>query len=150
MANSLKIPKGYSEVVNRRRTDNTMAKSLKIPKGYSEVVNRRRTDNTMANRLKMPKGYSEVVNRRRTDNTMAKSLKIPKGQSEVVNRRRTDNTMAKRKSTKRLTMIYKKLKIEQQKKPTKTGDKLRFGREGSSCSTSGIRRVTLVKPGDKS
>ena len=59
--------------------------------------------------------------------------------------------MAKRKSTKRLTMIYKKLKIEQQQqKPTKTGDKLSFGRVGSSCSTSGIRRVTLVKPGDKS
>ena len=30
MAKSLKIPKRYSEVVNRR-TDDTMAKSLKIP-----------------------------------------------------------------------------------------------------------------------
>jgi len=32
---------GQSEVVNRRKTDNTMAKS--------EAVNRRRTDNTIAN-----------------------------------------------------------------------------------------------------
>jgi hypothetical protein len=29
---SLKMPKGKSEDVNQRRTDNTMAKSLKIPK----------------------------------------------------------------------------------------------------------------------
>ena len=44
----LKISKGSSEVVNLRKTDNTMAKSLKIPKGSSEVVNLRGTDNTMA------------------------------------------------------------------------------------------------------
>jgi hypothetical protein len=32
---SFKIPKGYSESVNRR-TDNTMAKSVKIPKGGNQ------------------------------------------------------------------------------------------------------------------
>jgi hypothetical protein len=53
----LKIPNGYSEVVNRR-TDSTMAKRLKIPNGYSEVVNHRRTDNTMHGRKKkMKKDY---------------------------------------------------------------------------------------------
>jgi hypothetical protein len=36
--------------------------------------------------------------------------------------------MAKRKSTKRLTMIYKKLKIEQQKNPLKQG--INSGSEG--------------------
>jgi hypothetical protein len=45
---SLKIPKGYSEFVNGRRTE----KSLKIPKGYSEFVNGRRTEKS----LKIPKG----------------------------------------------------------------------------------------------
>ena len=64
---SLKIPKGKSESVNRRRTDNTMAKRRRTD---STMAKRRRTDNTMAKR-------------RRTDNTMAK-------------RRRTDNTMAKK------------------------------------------------------
>jgi hypothetical protein len=47
--NSLKMPKRWSESVNRRRTDNTMTK-------------RRRTDNTM-------------TKRRRTDNTMTKRQK---------------------------------------------------------------------------
>jgi hypothetical protein len=65
---SLKIPKGQSEAVNRRRTDNTMA-------------NRRRTDNTMA--------------KRRTDNTMAKRRKT---ENTMAKRRRTDNTMAKRRT----------------------------------------------------
>ena len=49
----MKIPKGQSESVYRRRTDNTMTekkgqkdkKSLKIPKGQTESVCRRRTDN---------------------------------------------------------------------------------------------------------
>ena len=44
-------------------------KSLKIPKGYSEVVNQR-TDKTMGK----TKGYSEVVNQR-TDKTMGKTKK---------------------------------------------------------------------------
>jgi len=57
MANSLKIPKEYSEVVNGG-TENTMTKSLKIPKGYSEVVNRR-TENTMAKR-KRTKGRTKI------------------------------------------------------------------------------------------
>ena len=34
-------------------------KSLKIPKGYSEAVNRRRTDNTMTNR-KRTKGQTTI------------------------------------------------------------------------------------------
>jgi hypothetical protein len=50
---------------------------------------------------------------------------------------------------KRKTMIYKtkhrKLKILSNTNPTKTGDELRCsGRIGSSCSTSGTRRITLV------
>jgi len=43
---SLKIPKGQSETVNRKRTDNTMTK-------------RKRTDNTMAKR-KRTKGHTMV------------------------------------------------------------------------------------------
>jgi hypothetical protein len=54
---SLKIAKGKSESVNRRRTDNTMAK-------------RRKTDNTMAKRRKTE---NTMAKRRRTDNTMAKT-----------------------------------------------------------------------------
>jgi hypothetical protein len=50
---SLKIPKGLSESVNRRRTDNTMVK--------------RRTDNTMVKRR-----TDNTMVKRRTDNTMVK------------------------------------------------------------------------------
>ena len=38
MAKRLRIPKGYSKVVNQR-TGNKMAKHLKIPKGQSEAGN---------------------------------------------------------------------------------------------------------------
>ena len=74
---------------------------------------------------------------------------MPKGQSEsVLYRRRTDSTMAKRKSTKGQTTIYKtyiKNKDRVTRAPIKTGGELRCsGRVGSSCSTSGIRRVNLV------
>jgi hypothetical protein len=44
---SLKIPKGQSESVYRRRTDHTMAKRRRTD---NTMAKRRRTDNTMANR----------------------------------------------------------------------------------------------------
>ena len=56
---SLKIPKGQSETVKRRRTDNTMAKRKKV----------KRTNNDLQN---ITHKQSEAVNQRRTDNTMAK------------------------------------------------------------------------------
>ena len=79
---------------------------------------------------------------------LRKSLKIPKGQSESVYRRRTDNTMAKRKVQKdkqRSTKHTYKTKNRVTRTPVKTGGELRSpGRVGSSCSTSGTRRVNLV------
>ena len=59
---SLKIPKGQSETVKRRRTDNTMAKRKKV----------KRTNNDLQN---FTHKQSEAVNQRRTDNTMAKRTK---------------------------------------------------------------------------
>jgi proline racemase len=56
---SLKIPKGQSETVKRRRTDNTMAKRKKV----------KRTNNHLQN---ITHRQSEAVNQRRTDSTMAK------------------------------------------------------------------------------
>ena len=57
---SMKIPKGHSEIANRRRTENTMPTRS----------NRRRADNTMPKRS----------NRRRADNTMPKD-QIEEGQT---------------------------------------------------------------------
>ena len=76
-----------------------------------------------------------------------KSLKIPKGQSESVYRIRTDNTMAKRKSIKGQTTIYKThITLTLTWTPLKTGGGLMCsGRVSSSFSTSGTRRITLVK-----
>ena len=55
--------------------------------------------------------------------------------------------MAKRKSTKGQTTIYKdtyKTKDRVTRTPLKTGGELRSsGRVGSSCSTSGTRRINL-------
>ena len=78
-----------------------------------------------------------------------KSLKIPKGWSESVNRR-TDNTMAKKKKYKRtnndLLNTTHKTKDRVTRTPLKTGVELRCsGRVCSFCSTSGTRRVNLVK-----
>ena len=54
-------------------------KSLKIPKGQSESVYRRRTDNTMAKR-KSTKGQTTIKRSARATNTKCKSLKsIAKG-----------------------------------------------------------------------
>jgi hypothetical protein len=66
--------------------------------------------------------------------------------TEVVIRiRRTDNTMAKRKTTNNdLQSITHKTKDGISRIQLKPGYKLRCsGRVGSSCSTSGTRRITL-------
>jgi hypothetical protein len=47
--NILKIPKGCSKAINRKRTDNTMAKRRRTDNGMAK---RRRTDTTMAKRKK--------------------------------------------------------------------------------------------------
>ena len=89
---------------------------------------------------------------------MEEELKIPKGQSETVYRRRTDNTMAKReeqtiqwpkekaqKDKQRSTKHTYKTKDRVTQTPLKTRGELRCsGKVGSSCSTSGTRRVNLV------
>ena len=78
--------------------------------------------------------------------------KISKGQSESVYRRRTNNTMAKRYQRgnqnpyieEEQTTQWSKEKGQKykQRSTLKTGGKLRCsGRVGSSCSTSGTRRV---------
>ena len=75
-----------------------------------------------------------------------KSLKIPKGQSVY---RRTNNTMAKKKKVQkdkqRSAKHTYKTKDRVTRIPLKTGSERRCsGRESSSCSTSGTRRVHLV------
>jgi hypothetical protein len=82
---SLKIPKGQSEAVNRRRTDNTMANRRRT----DNTMAKRRTDNTMAKRR-----TDSTMAKRRTDNTMAKRRRT----DNTMAKRRTDNTMAKRRT----------------------------------------------------
>jgi hypothetical protein len=60
-----------------------------------------------------------------------------------------DNTMAKRKGTKGQTTIYKIYTLKSRSRVTRTplitkGELRSSGKESSSCSTSGIRRVNLV------
>jgi hypothetical protein len=69
---SLKIPKGQSETVKRRRTDNTMAKRKKV----------KRTNNDLQN---FTHKQSEAVNQRRTDNTMVKRKKVKRTNNDLQN-----------------------------------------------------------------
>ena len=75
-----------------------------------------------------------------------KSLKKRNEQSESVYRRRTDNTKVKVQQDKqRSTKHTHKTKDRVTRTPLKTGgDLMCSGRVGSSCSTSGTRRVNLV------
>ena len=94
---SLKIPRGLSEFVNRRRTDNTIDKKNPIAMIY-KTLHRKLT-------IKHHKpyedwGWAQMLCKGK------KSLKIPRGLSEFVNRRRTDNTIDKKNP---IAMIYKTL-----------------------------------------
>ena len=79
------------EIGISQSTKNTQYNGQKIPKGKSESVNRRRTDNAMAKRYQMVIRINKSIKNRKYN-----GQKIPKVQAESVNRRRTDNTMAKR------------------------------------------------------
>jgi hypothetical protein len=94
---SLKISRGLSEFVNRRRTDNTIDKKKPIAMIY-KTLHRKLT-------IKHHKsyedwGWAQMLCKGK------KSLKIPRGLSEFVNRRRTDNTIDKKTP---IAMIYKTL-----------------------------------------
>ena len=71
-----------------------------------------------------------------------------KGLSGSVNHKRPDITMTKKKGQKdkqRSTKYTYKTKARVTRTPLKTGGELMYsGRVGSSCSTSGIRRVNLI------
>ena len=86
--NGQKIPKGQSEPVYRKRTDNT--KSKRYQRGNQNQYIEEQT-------TQWPKDTKGAI---RTSiskkNRQHNGQKIPKGQSESVYRRRTDNTMAKR------------------------------------------------------
>ena len=87
--NGQKIPKGQSETVYRRRTDNTMAKRYQRGNQKSYIEEEQTTQ--------WPKDTKGAIrNRISKKNRQHNGQKIPKGQSETVYRRRTDNTMAKR------------------------------------------------------
>ena len=87
--NGQKIPKGQSETVYRRRTDNTTAKRYKRGNQKPYIEEEQTTQ--------QPKDTKGAIrNRISKKNRQHNGLKIPKGQSETVYRRRTDNTTAKR------------------------------------------------------
>jgi len=75
-----------------------------------------------------------------------KSLKIPKGYSEAENRRTIDNKITYRQRTNNyLQNTTQEAKDWVTQTPLKAEDELMFsGRIISSCSTSGIHRVTFV------
>jgi hypothetical protein len=87
--NGQKIPKGQSESIYRRRTDNTMAKRYQRGNQNPYVEEEQTTQWT-----KDTKGAIRI--RISEKNRQHNDQKIPKGQSESVYRRRTDKTMAKR------------------------------------------------------
>ena len=142
---SLKIPKGQSESVYRRSTDNTMTerkgqkddkKSLKIPKGQSESVYQRRTDNTMTERKKDKRTRRVWRYQRGNQNPYIEEEQTPQWPKEKVQKDKQRST--KHKTKDRVTWT-----------PVKTGGELRCsGRVGSSCSTSGTRRNLVTKPVD--
>ena len=80
MAKSLKTAKGYSEVLNQRRTYNTMDKCLKIPKG---VISSLKLKDRQYNGQQFEDSKGAIrslkLNKDKQYRTMAKSLKIPKG-----------------------------------------------------------------------
>jgi hypothetical protein len=86
--NGQKIPKGQTESVYRRRTDNTMAKRYQKGKQNPYIEEEQTTQ--------WPKDTIGVIRSRISKNRQHNGQKIPKGQAESVYRRRTDNTMTKR------------------------------------------------------
>jgi hypothetical protein len=85
--NGQKIPKGWSESVYRRRTDNTMTKRYQRGNQNPYIEEEQTTQ--------WPKDTKGAIRIRISKNRQHNGQKIPKGQSESVYRR-TDNTMAKR------------------------------------------------------
>jgi hypothetical protein len=104
----LKIPKGQSEFVYRKRTDNTMTER-KRTKGQEEFED---TKGTIRIRISKNRQHNDRKKKGQKDK---KSLKIPKGQSISVYQRRTDNRQQKKKykrTSNDLQSIHIKLKIE--------------------------------------
>ena len=87
--NGQKIPKGKSESVYQRRTDNTMDKRYQRGNQNPYIEEEQTTQWT-----KDTKG--EIRIRISKKNRQHNGQKIPKGKSESVYQRRTDNTMDKR------------------------------------------------------
>jgi hypothetical protein len=83
--------------------------SHKIPKGYSEAVCWRMTDNTMATRYTKRVFRCRMLKNDRQNN----GHKIPKWYSEAVCWRTTDNTMAQKDKKNINKTLHRKLQIEQ-------------------------------------
>jgi hypothetical protein len=108
---SLKIPKGLSDSLNRRRTDNTMDK--KTPKTMIYKILHRKLTIKHHERHKN-QGWAQMLLKGK------KSLKIRKGLSESVNRR-TDNTMDKKTKNKDLQNTTQKTNDKAPWTPQKPG-----------------------------
>jgi sugar (pentulose or hexulose) kinase len=87
--NGQKIPKGQSESIHRRITDNTMVKRYQRGNQNPYIEEEQTTQWS-----KETKGAIRI--RKSRENRQHNGQKIPKGQSESVNRGRTDSTMVKR------------------------------------------------------
>jgi hypothetical protein len=99
--------------------------------------------NKQHNGQKISKGQSESVYRRRTNNTMAKRYQRGNQNPYIEEEQTTQWSKEKgQKYKQRSTKHAYKTKDRVTRTPLKTGGKLRCsGRVGSSCSTSGTRRV---------
>ena len=87
--NEQKIPKGQSESVYQRRTDNTMDK--RYQRGNQNLYIKEEQSTQWS---KDTKGAIRICISKK--NRQHNGQKTPKGQSESVYQRRTDNTMVKR------------------------------------------------------
>ena len=110
--NGQKIPKGQSESVYQRRTDNTMAK--RCQRGNQNLyIKEEQTTQWPKDTKGLIRIYISKKNRQHN------GQKIPKGQSESIYQRRTDNTMAKRYQRGNQNLYIKEEQTTQWPKDTK-------------------------------
>jgi phage FluMu protein Com len=110
--NGQKTPKGQSESVYQRRTDNTMVKRYQRGNQNLYIKEEQTTQWT-----KDTKGVIRICISKK--NSQHNGQKIPKGQSESVYQRRTDNTMDKRHQRGNQNLYIKEEQTTQWSKDTK-------------------------------
>ena len=122
--NGQKIPKGQSESVYQRRTDNTMAK--RYQRGNQNLYIKEEQTTQWP---KDSKGAIRICISKK--NKQHNGQKISKGQSESVYQRRTNNTMAKRYQRSNQNLYIKEEQTTQWPKDTKGAIRIYISKKNS-------------------